>query len=52
MAGQNPKDADKKAKFNIADKIPAFASAGAKRNKNMIKIQQDLVERSIKIILQ
>ena len=44
--GKNQMDEEKKAKFNIADKIPAFASAGAKRNKNMIKIQQDLVERT------
>ena len=44
--GKMQADAEKKQKINIADKIPAFGVAGAKRNRNLLKIQQDLVERT------
>ena len=43
---RKPSDEEKKTKFNVTDKIPAFALSGAKRNKNFIKLQQDLVERT------
>ena len=46
MSIRKQSDADKKTRVNVTDKIPAFSIAGAKRNKNMVKIQQDLVERS------
>ena len=45
-AGKMQADADRKQKMNIAEKIPAFGVSGAKRNRNLLKIQQDLVERT------
>ena len=45
-AARMQSDSDKKPKFNVVDKIPAFGIVGAKRNRNLIKIQQDLVERT------
>ena len=46
MPTRKQSDADKKTRPDATDKIPAFAIAGAKRNKNLLKMQQDVMERS------
>ena len=37
--------AEKKMSGNPTDKIPVFEIAGAKRNKNLLRLKQDLLER-------
>ena len=48
MASQKYFDDGKKRKkrSSMVDKIPVMAIAGARRNKNLIKLKQDLEERA------
>ena len=36
----------RKKRSNMVDKIPVMGIAGARRNKNLIKLKQDLEERA------
>ena len=45
MSTHRKSDAEKKSKFKSTDKIPVFGIAGAKRNRNLLKLKQDLEER-------
>ena len=45
MSTLNKSDVEKKPKYKTTDKIPVFGIAGAKRNKNLLKLKQDLEER-------
>ena len=48
MASQkdNYESKKKKKRSSMVDKIPVMAIAGARRNKNLVKLKQDLEERA------
>ena len=45
MSTWKANEEEKKPKFKVTDKIPVFGIAGAKRNKNLLKLRQDIEER-------